>query len=137
VSELVREGDAERVLQAIDYFDLESNWLDAANNAAFTKLRAVLANNISCFVRYKPELFEERVNLLRATEGHPGLSGSLLADYASPSRSLDHFISSLETDEIGGNHFTLLSEPFCDALAAKIRRIVLDRGALLQASHSE
>lgn len=131
-SRLPGQEEAESVLGTIDYLgrDFAGSGCDGPEAAVADRLGAMLKANLRSFVRHVPERFHGTIDLFRAAGGFPGLTGSTLSDYTSPSRSWEHFVDEVATHDIEGDHFDLLSDHYCDGLASRVRSVVTARRML-------
>jgi thioesterase domain-containing protein len=102
---------------------LGMDMLDLEGIEPTDRLRATLDRNLHAFLDYRPEPFDGRVTLLRADEDLPDAT-ALQPAYTASDRGWRARISSVTTEKVGGNHFTLLDDEHADELAAAVLRAV-------------
>lgn len=115
-----RQGDADAGFEDIDFLGAGP----MGEGVLLDRLASVLKANLRSFLRYFPERFSGRVELIKAGRGFPKLSGALLDDYDSTSRSWEHFLDYIATHEVDADHFDLLSEGSAEMTAKKMLNIM-------------
>lgn len=91
-----------------------------AADAELERLTRVADRNRAAYLDYRPDRFDGRVHLLRATEGPSATAGFAPGDWTNW-RSV---VGDLVGHEIAGSHFSLLADEHADALAATVRGLV-------------
>jgi amino acid adenylation domain-containing protein len=120
------QAQARTAILGMDVLALEGVDLSALAEAGdeVERLHRVIDRNRHAYLDYEPTWFDGPVYLLRAAEDSSGPRTRIPGDHSAADHGWGEFIGHVVTQDIPGNHFSLLARENAPILASTLRDII-------------